>query len=246
MATLFTPDWTGTNGDPWPSGDWPTTGEDTDADTHLDIQTNNGRMAVGNVNDEYASAVGPAATNVTDSSVVFRVYPETVSTNNFWLYVCFRSTGDIQAAHAGRPTTSYYFRFDVRQNTDNALLYRRNTNSEAQLVGATGMGHTPANPFWIRAECLAESGDVRLRARTWDDGNSEGGSWTINYLHTDVATKITGAGEFMLVCRNTNSGSSATKEIQVDSLVLSDFTAGGGDTTIIVDMPDRRFRRLAV
>ena len=232
----WTDDWTGTNGDAFSSTAWQTLGEDTDAATVQDIQSNEGRTAVGPVNDEYTSGVAQVQTDILDSEITGTVDITAAPSHNAWLYLCFRSSGEIQSGSAGRPATAYYFRIDVNSSANNGRFFVRNSNTETQLVGDTGLSHTANTKFKFRAQLYDNGSDIEYRLRTWDFTGSEGGSWDITGSHktTDPGTQITTAGPFQYVHRNVNSGASATSELRFDDWTLDEFTSADNITPAAV------------
>ena len=228
--------WTGTNGDAWSSTKWPTVGEDTDASTVQDIQGNRGRTAVGPVNDEWTAGVAANETDTAaDVEATGTVYLTDIPTHAAWLYLNFRSSGDIQTGAAGRPTDAYYFRVDVSTQR-NGRIFVRNSNTETQLVGDTQMGHTASTDFEFRAQVLTEGSDVRLRMRTWDQGTTEPGTWDIEHLHvsTDSGTRITTAGHFGYVHRNANTGATTISEIQLEDWTFDTISTSDAITPAAV------------
>ena len=230
MSTLeFSDNFTGTNGDAWDSGKW-TTSEEGSSSANTDIQSNEGRMQATNSVDDFSAATANADTDVQEAEALIYVDPTNYNqTDNAWIYLMLRSSGEQVAANAGRPATAYYWRADLRSNNTGMNLYRRVTNSETLLTGSASSRSATNVPFWMRMATEDSGSDVIIRVRAWDDGSSEPGTWDINHTDTSPGILHGATGKLQLVAR---SFSSSGVDVRVDDVEFWDLDGvAATDTT---------------
>lgn len=90
--------------------------------------------------------------------------------------------------HARASSTNAGYRFIVR-NDGNAYLYINNL--PASDLGGFPHGLTLAadTDYWMRFKVYGTQagGDLRIQGRVWEDGNTEPGTWLVDYDHTEVS-----------------------------------------------------------
>lgn len=243
----LTDTWTGTNGDNWDGTNWPTLTADPSGDATIDIQSNEGRLQAGvSFAPRYAAAVSSmVATNMEGQ---IKIHPIGAGdTSSRWLYLCVKSSGDVQDGQDGRPADAIYFRFWMGQDTGPDYIYNRQTNVEGSPVhtmsGTTRQAGDPFQFRWKVQDDTPVAGTTRVSYKRWDDGTgSDPGSWT----DVDISSpgNNEGSGTFMLVARTINAGWVA--DARLDDLTVTDLDApaGGPATSVKIDMINRVFTRV--
>jgi len=217
---------TGTNSDPWDSTKWPTTGDSGGTTNTYDIQGNEGHSYIVGGVDDYNSFVSSSG-QVQDGDITILIDPDS-SNHNQWLYLCFRSSGEIGGSAAGRPATAYYYRVHLgsSQTGSTDLWYRRISDSEsATLATGSASQRSTGGRFYVRAQVEDSGSDTILRSKEWNEGDQEASSWDIEYTDTSPGALHGATGVMQLVHRLYQSSNNS--EIHIDNLVFNDMTATG-------------------
>jgi hypothetical protein len=243
-AVVFTEEFTDTNGNAWNATRWPTTGVGGTGAV-LDIQSNEGRMKSGNLDgNDYASAAANTDTAVVNASVLLYIDPNAPGTGNRFVYICLRSSGDVQPTLVGRPTDAYYWRIDVTSDTILTQLYRRIANGESSLAEGDNSRITANVPLWARFEAEDNGANVDLRCKAWDDGESEPGTWDVEHSDASPGILLGDNGVFQLVSRNLNSNDNG--DPRIDHIEFTDLDASGetADYGRTIDLETRQSIRV--
>ena len=208
MAVVFSDVWSGSNGDAWDSAKWTTRTEIGTGDTT--IQGAKGRQrAIGIYGAEIARCLATAGTvDNFDLTMTWGNDDATSESYNNWYFRC----GANQAS--GQPGSCYTIELDVNQ--DKIGLHRiasdGSTYTLIQNSASAGIGDIVTH--WMR---IYASGST-IKAKWWDDGSGEPGTWQIDTTDATYST-----GDFLL---GKWAGSSGVARLVVwDDLTINDVAA---------------------
>lgn len=196
MATVFSEDFTGTNGAGWDSGRWPVTVAPGGAVT---IQGNRGRIVTGAAGGYGDIAAAWSTVSETNAELLTRVY---LPTGNPEFFLLFRlrwvDTGVVSDYHLR--VLPYY---GVVQ------LWRTVSGTETELASVS-YTFTSGTPVWVRFNLLGPL----IRAKVWNDGTGEPAGWTV----ATNDSSVTAAGAFAI---GIVGGAAATaRQFEFDDLTV--------------------------
>jgi hypothetical protein len=233
MALPFTDDFTGTNGDPWDSGKWTITKDEGDGT--VDIQSNTGRIATSGTAERYLHAEANSDTAVQDCSLLLSIDPLQSSNSINEFEVCLRSTGTPDS-HNGYPVDCYMFGgyFDG----DNLGIWTSKMVAGVweDLLGSVTSRSTFNVKAWLRFEVEDVASDVVVRSSSWDDGESEPGSWDNEITDTSPGSlfgKSSGRLELLVWTPH-----AVALDNRIDDLVFDEL--GGTPPSTPLYLPKRR------
>lgn len=227
MAVIFTGDFTGTNGDPIDSGSY-TTNSEGSVEDYIEIQDNEAKLKCGDSTDDFCSIRVDTA-DITNCQVLLYVDPSNISnSDNQWLYVMLRSSGESVNANAGRPATAYYWRFHLGNTKTGTsdYLYRRISDSESSSLRTAGAWRNANEPFYVRMEVEDSGSDVIIYCSAWDADASEPGSWDETYTDTSPGALHDYAGQAQFVLRN--FAGSNSPHLRIDDISIQDLDETDG------------------
>jgi hypothetical protein len=218
---VFTEQWIGTNGDPWNATRWPTV-QVRGTGSVADIQSNQGRLFASNGGG--ARAVASTDTDLVDMDILlsFTLQGWTAAPGLHFL-THFRANGAFGTVIPGGwqvPDVGYAVQLRRGFSDDNVFsLIRRNGSADGDFgVTLFNVDPPPAlnstSKWWMRIQ--AEG--VNLRARVWEDGQSEPGAWDIDHQDSQIAS-----GRVQVVA-NITAGSGSFTTL-VDTLEVYDLAA---------------------
>lgn len=180
MSNLASDAFTGTNGAAWGST-W-TTGLNPAAGGGTTIQGNAGQLITGNTagtNSRIARRVNITAP--TDAVALFRFQWPGASRGFFQFWI--RSTDTALDTQGG-----YVFELD---GTSNVWSLGRNASFSGTQIGTSQtQTQTTGQYYWVRFGIVGST----IRARVWQDGNAEPGTWGIDTTDATITAAGSGAG----------------------------------------------------
>jgi hypothetical protein len=204
--TTETLTFTGTNGDPWPSGftmDLPSGSGPTTS-----IQGNRGRATTGTAaRDLYAVRT---ADSLSQSDVTVLMAATSATSGPV----------DMAGLLSRYTSSSVCYRARARYDASSVQLTRNGTQVGTVTVNG-GAGHFSA--WRMRLRTTIDGANARVQVRYWQDGASEPGTWDIDYTDTSPLS----AGKCGLYFNlETNAVT-----FDVDDYVRDDLVAGGTSHT---------------
>ena len=206
MTTIFSDNWTGTNGSSWDSNKWTTS---TNGGTSVvDIQSNEGHLKHADSFGAYARAVASHSSQADQELLVKTRFGATGARGIFT--VTLRGSGTWSGTNPDvEPNTGYY----VYRRTDGgtATLYKQVSGTRTSLGTFTWTNDT--NNWWLRFRVEGTTVSVRI----WQDGNTEPSTWDLQVTDSDIASGVTQIGF---------GRASGTFDAYVDDLTLDDLVSG--------------------
>ena len=215
----FTEEFTGTNSDPWDSGDWTT---DVVASGAVDIQSNAGRMVTNATGSDWANAENTSVTPVQDQEILFSCDPQSQSANRMFIIVYARMVSTGWTTTPGQPATSYKLLVRTDSDEEGHHLERRLSGNEVSLVG--GDSDPQANSrsdfgkFWVRWRMFDSGTSVIHRARIWSDGDTEPTTWDLSYTDTAPGALLGADGGFGFRTFQASETGGATCDNRLDDI----------------------------
>lgn len=209
MTVVFSETFTGTNGDSWDSNKWTTGALSSGV---VDIQGNGGRMQAAGANYTSCRALADGTSGM--SSIGDQ-----------------RVTGTFQLADASEQYAQIYLRHDGGWGTgpvaDNAYwieirpiqfeltLFKNVSGSASTLQTQTSRADYSTDLHHFIFECTGTT----IRAKVWNDSDSEPGSWDVSVTDTSHSSGILGFGQY-------NGGATTARTVTFDDIEVDNLTSG--------------------
>lgn len=196
VTVVFTETWTGTNSDPWDSGDWTVTGGDT-------IQSNRGRLSAGGSSYASNTAVLDAVAAFTDGEVRVSFIPNDTSGENYL------------GIHLRYTDSNNWYRMEIGPAYSYWKIHKNVSGTRTDIGSAVGMTFTASTLYHVafRVEGTA------LKAKVWGDGDPEPG-WQVE--QTD--SSHSGSGDLALLMQT--GSDSSTRTVDWDDLTIDNLVSG--------------------
>ncbi len=123
--------------------------------------------------------------------------------NHFSSFVRARGSGGIIRGSGSSGSEKGYM-LTFKGNTDELDLIRYKGDGTKTSLQKSSNTQAEEVFYWFRFQVTDESGDVRLKGRSWLVGDAEPGSWGIDFLDTS-SDKITADGWIGFLCEDNNS-----------------------------------------
>lgn len=194
-ATIFSDDFTGTNGAAWNGSKWATTSNDSTK--KVDIQSNQGELYVNGASARATATMSP----VVDSEATFSYRFSDRNASSF-LRVFTKASG---ATGANQMPNAY--RLEIASNSSTVVLQKFVGGSATQIGSFPYTADTNTHRVRFRVQ------GTTIQAKVWPDGTTEPANWSVTA--TDGA--VTAAG----VVQIAHSHTSGARSVYLDDLVVT-------------------------
>jgi RHS repeat-associated protein len=194
-TTVFSDDFTGTNGAGWNGSKWTTTSNDSTK--KADIQSNQGELYVNGASARATATMTPVA----DSETTFS-YRFSDRNSSSFLRIFLRASG---ATGANQMPNAY--RLEIASNSSTVKLQKFVSSSVTDLASFTYTADTNTQRVRFRVQ-----GNT-IQAKVWADGTSEPGSWSL----TATDSAVTTAGVLQIA----HSHTSGARSVYLDDVVVT-------------------------
>jgi len=172
VTTLWTEDWTGSNGSSW-AGRWSSSGTTPNAP---DIQSNQGRMRTGTTAfGTYSRSVASGETAKADHGVLVKLSFDNPKISEFFV-VGVRSSTTFNGTF---PNDGYIVELEINNNQ---FTLRRTVSGTATTLQTVSKTFSAGTAVWVRLQAIGTA----VKAKIWNDGSSEPGSWDAEQTDSNV------------------------------------------------------------
>jgi hypothetical protein len=207
MAIVFQDDWTGTNGAAWDTSKWTTGVNNTSV---LDIQSNQGRLAVGGAG--YANGRALATMDsLTDQRIELEFsFPSIVE---MYPLIYLRHDGAWSPTNFGDAMNGYNVVFQPVYGEN--ITLEKKTGGVNSTLAVTAFTYSSSVTYKFLFECVGTT----LRAKLWPAASSEPTEWTVTAEDTSGSPHLSGVAAISKY----SGAPTTTTTMFVDNLFVDDL-----------------------